>query len=75
MKDAIEQLAQLVVQSNAECYKSIKLDDPAYAKDIERYWPDYGVDYDTVQMILDGIITDVAKRAREIQNDNGIPNT
>ena len=68
----INDLAQVIVESNIECYNQMWADDKRYSAKIKADFGNYGVDYDTVNIILNGLFTEVGERASKIQSD---PNT
>lgn len=68
----IDDLAQVVVESNIECHNELWADDKEYSKQIKADFSNYGVDYDTVKIILDGLFTEVGERAKAIQSDPNI---
>jgi len=68
----INDLAQVIVESNIECHNELWADDKEYSTQIKADFSNYGVDYDTVRIILDGLFTEVGERASKIQSDPNI---
>lgn len=61
---AVELLAQVCLNANKDCYTSIKEDEDEAPCEFK----DFGVDAETVKVILGSINTDISEVLTELQN-------